>query len=125
MFEAATPGAEVIQQDDVRNAKLLHERLGFHEPRKIRGPHAAVDDRAGDPKSSSANFFASEMVHGLAGELFDDQIELRELLARKAMAKNRRELATLFRKQRQIAFGAADISRKNHQLLLERLLWNC
>src|SRR5215510_1936150 len=119
MFEAATPSAEVIQQNHVRNAELLDKRLSFYEPGKIRCPDSAVDDRTGDAKSSGANFLASEVLRGLAGKFFDDQIELRKFLACKAVAEDWCELAALFREQRQIAFSATDISRKNHQILLE------
>src|SRR5207237_8510077 len=51
MFEAVTPRAQVIQEDHVRNFKLLNQSLRFDDPGKVRGAHEAVDDRAGDAGS--------------------------------------------------------------------------
>src|SRR5690348_12780634 len=58
------------------------------------------------------------MFGSLAGEFLDDQIELRKFLAGKTVTENRREVAVLFGKQGQVAFGAADISSKDHPLPL-------
>src|SRR5260370_12190050 len=114
MFEAVAPCAEVIEQDNVGDVELADERLGFHDPGKIGGSHAAVDHRASDAESGSINPFAAQMFVGLACEFLDDQIEPRKLLAGEAVPEHLRELSIFFRKQRQIAFGAAHISPKDH-----------
>src|SRR5215472_1428673 len=54
------------------------------------------------------------MFRGLACKLLDDQIELRKLFAGKPVPEQRREAAVFFRKQRQVALGAAHIARKDH-----------
>ena len=72
MLEAVPPSAEVIQEYHVRNIELLDECPGFHNPRKIRGAHAAIDDRACNAEPSSLYAIAAKMFRGLAREFLDD-----------------------------------------------------
>src|ERR1700730_10043898 len=54
------------------------------------------------------------MIGGLAREFFDNQVEPRKFLARKALLEDGSECAAFFRKERQIALRAAYVSRENH-----------
>src|SRR5580698_10647217 len=114
MFEAVAGRAEIIEQQDVGNSKFLDECLRFHHPRKIRCPHAAVDDRAGDVKTRRDDTLAPQMIGSLPRKFLDDQIELREFLAGKSLLEDRNECSALFRKEREIALRAADIASENH-----------
>ena len=97
------------------NIDLFNERFGLHDPREIRGAHATINDRTGDAESSGINPSPSEMFRSLAGKLLDDQFELRKFLAGKPLPEDRQEVAAFLRKQRQVAFCAAHIPRKDHR----------
>jgi len=56
------------------------------------------------------------MGSGDAGEFFCDEIELREILAAKALLENGREPATSFGKEREVAFCTADITGQYHEI---------
>src|SRR5215470_10035203 len=99
MLETVPPSPEVVQQDNLRNIEFLDERLGFYDPGKICGAHAAIDDRASDAESRSVNFAAIQMFRSLAREFLDNQIKLRKFLAGKTVPEDRREIAVLFGKQ--------------------------
>jgi hypothetical protein len=81
---------------------------------EIRRSDAAVDDRPGNAKTGGDDTLGPQVIGGLARKLPDDQFELCEFLARKALFEDGRERAAFFRKKRQIALRAANISRENH-----------
>jgi hypothetical protein len=110
MFEAVPPGTQVVQQDDVRDAEHFNEIRSLHNPRKIGGTHAAIDDGASDAESGSNDAFLPKMISGLAREFLDDALELRELLAREALPEDEREVAAFFREERQIALRPANVA---------------
>src|SRR5437588_12177136 len=113
MCEAVSTRAQVTHEDHVRKFKLLNQSLVFDDPVKVRGAHAAVDDRAGDAESGSVNLIAAQVLRSLARKFLYDQIESREFLAGKAMTEDRREVAMLLGKQRHVAFGDAELSRRD------------
>src|SRR5882724_5339471 len=115
VLEAVAGGSQIIQENDIGDGHFLNERRSVDDPGKIRGSHAAVDNRAGNAKAGGGDAFAAQMIGGLTGEFLDDQVELREFLTRKALLEDRSEGAAFFRKKRQITLRAANVSRKNHQ----------
>src|SRR5882724_4399338 len=54
------------------------------------------------------------MGSGDAGKFFCDEIELCEILAAKALLENGRKPAASFGKEREVAFGAADVTGQYH-----------
>jgi hypothetical protein len=57
------------------------------------------------------------MGPSLSCKFLDDEIELRELLARETLLEDGSEFAVFFRKKSKVAFRAADVARKNHSNL--------
>src|SRR5258708_1944375 len=98
MLEAVTPGAQIVQQNDVGDAEDLNEIRSLDNPRKIGGTHAAVDDRAGNAESGGNDVLAAKMLSGLAREFLDDALELREFFSGEALPENQRQVAAFFRK---------------------------
>ncbi len=115
IFDAVTPSAEVVEQNDVLNIQFLGKDGGINHPGKIGGADAIVNDRAGDTEARGFDFFSRKMRGSLARELFGDQIKLCEVLAAKALPKNGDEFAVFFGKQREIALGTTDIARKDQR----------
>ncbi len=109
MLEAVTPGAQVVQKDDVRDAEHFNEIGSLHNPGKIGGTHAAIDDGAGNAKSGGNDGLAAKMISSLAREFLDDAFELRELLAGEALPEDEREVAAFFGEERQIALRPANV----------------
>src|SRR5882762_9471457 len=99
MFEAVAGGSQIIQKNDIGNFQLFDEARGFHDPGKICCSDAAVDDRSGDAKTGGGYMLATQVIGGLARKLPDDQFELCEFLARKALFENGRKCAAFFRKK--------------------------
>jgi hypothetical protein len=120
MFKTVTGGTQIVQQNDVGDAKLFDKTLGFDNPRKIRGSDATIDNRAGDPEASGKDAFLAKMIGGLAREFLDDALELSELFAREALLEDRRERAAFFRKKRQITLRPANVPCKDHLCPLTR-----
>ena len=55
------------------------------------------------------------MRGGLAEEFVHDAVKLREFFAGKTLFEDRREFAVPFGKQREIAFGTANVTSQNHR----------
>src|SRR6266403_1957797 len=115
MLEAVAGGSQIIQENDIGDCQFLDERRGVDDPRKIRGAHAPVDHRSGDAEARGDDAFVPQMIGGLAREFLDDEVELREFLACKALLEDGSERASFFREKRQITLRAANVSRENHQ----------
>jgi len=122
VLDTVAGGAEVIQEDNVRDAQLLNESFGVYNPGKIRGPHGAIDHRPGDAEARGNDTLFAEVVGGLAGKFLDDALELRKFLAREALLEDGRECAALFGKERQITLRPANVPCKDHQFPLPWLL---
>src|SRR6266704_2281548 len=122
MFDTVPSGAEVIQENDVRDVRLFDERLGIDDPRKIGGSHGAIDHWPGDAESGGNDAVLAQMIGCLAGEFLDDALELRELFAREALLEDGRECAALFREERQITLRPANVPCKDHLFPLPPLL---
>jgi len=56
------------------------------------------------------------MGSGYAGKFLGDEIEGGEILAAEALLENGSEPAGLFRKKREVAFGAADVTGQYHEI---------
>src|SRR5215471_17340776 len=76
--------------------------------------NAIIYDRPGNAKAGGTNLLAVQVRGRLAGELLDDQIELREILAGKPLPEDDVQLAAFFGEKREIALCAADVARKDH-----------
>src|SRR4029077_5249968 len=111
--DAMAGSAQVIQEDDVRNAQLLDEAGGVNDPGKICRSDGAVDHRAGNAEASGSDAILAEMIGGLAGEFLDNAFELRELLAGEALLEDGRERAAFFGEKRQITLRPANVTRKD------------
>ena len=109
-----SPGAEIVEKSDVLDVELLGKHGGVYSPGKIRGADAIVDDGTGNAKTGGADFFVAQMGSGDAGKFFRDEIELREILAAKALLENGRKPAASFGKEREVAFCAADVTGQYH-----------
>src|ERR1700674_727825 len=114
MLDTVARGPQIVQENYLGNRKLFDQSPGFHDPRKIGGPHAAIDDRAGDAEAGGDDLFASQVFCRLAQEFLDDQVELRKFFACKPLPVDGRESAALFREERQIALRAPNIPSENH-----------
>src|SRR6266481_5184015 len=110
MLDAVARGAQVIQENDVRDTQLFDEASGVDDPWKICRSHGAVDHRPGNAEAGGDDAFLSEMIGGLAREFLDDAFELRELLACEALLEDGRERAAFFGKKRQITLRPANRS---------------
>jgi hypothetical protein len=114
MFQAMAGGAQIINQHNGLYANLPGQSISIDDPRQIRRMDAVVDDRASHAETTRSDFFFSQVRGGAAGKFPNDEIELGEFLAGKAFLKDEFQLAVLFCKERQIAFGAADVACENH-----------
>src|SRR6267142_7287011 len=114
MLEAMAGGTQIIEENDIGNFQFLNEVRGLYDPGKIRRSDAAVDDGPGNAKTGGNDALGPQVIGGLARKLPDDQFELREFLAGKALLEDGRERTAFFRKKRQIALRAANVSRENH-----------
>jgi len=114
MLKAVARRAEIIHQHDGINGQLARQRSRIHNPRKIRRMNAVADHRPGHTKSGRADFLVAKVWRSLAGEFLNDQIELREALAGKPLAKNHFQIAIFLRKKSQIAFCATNVACENH-----------
>src|SRR5260370_3469858 len=72
MLETVPPGAQVVQQNDVRDAEHVNEIGSLHNPRKIGGTHASIDNWASDTETGGNNALAIKMLSGLARTFLDD-----------------------------------------------------
>src|SRR5216684_2252669 len=97
MLDAVARGAQVIQENDVRDTQLFDEASGVDDPWKICRSHGAVDYRPGNAKAGG-----------------NDAFELRELLACEALLEDGRERAAFFGKKRQITLRPANVPCKDH-----------
>ena len=61
VLDAVSPGAEIIEQNDVSDAELLRKDGSVNRPREICGADTIVDDGTGDAESSGENFFSGKM----------------------------------------------------------------
>src|SRR5690242_14434662 len=113
MLDAVAGGAEIVQENDVRNIQFLDESFCVNDPRKVRGSHRSIDHRTGNAKSRGGDAFIPKMIGRLAGELLDDAFELRELLAGKALLEDGRERAAFLREKRKVALRPANITRQD------------
>src|SRR5229473_167230 len=66
MLDAVARGAQVIQENDVRDTQLFDEASGVDDPWKICRSHGAVDYRPGNAEAGGDDAFFSEMIGGLA-----------------------------------------------------------
>jgi hypothetical protein len=96
------------------DVELFFEIVRVDDPGKIRGTDFVVDHGASDAKTCRSDLLTFQMGPGLAPEFLDDEIELSEFFAGEALFEDRSKLAVFFRKQSEIALGAADIACKNH-----------
>ena len=115
IFDAVSPGAEIVEESHVLDGEFLGKDGGIDGPRKIGGADPIVDDGTGNPEASGANFFVTEVSGGDAREFLGDEIEGGEILAAEALLENRREPSVFFGKEREIAFGAADVTGQYHK----------
>jgi hypothetical protein len=115
IFNTVAPCAEVIQKNDVFDVEFLGKHGGIDGPGKIGGADPIVNDRTSDAETSGADFFVAQVRGGYAGKLFGDKIESGEILAAEPLLENGNEPAALFRKKREVAFGAADITGQYHE----------
>ncbi len=116
IFDAVAPGAQIVQKNDVFDAEFRGKYGRINGPGKIGGAHAIVDDRTGDAETGGADFFLTEMRGGYSGKFLGDEIEGGEVLAAEALLENGSEPAGLFRKKREVAFGAADVTGQYHEI---------
>ncbi len=116
ILDAVSPGAEIVEKNDVFDGEFLRKNRGVHGPGKIGGADAIVDDRAGDAEACCTDFFVTEMGSGDAGEFLGDEIEGGEILAAETLLENGNEPAAFFGKEREVAFGAADVTGQNHEI---------
>src|SRR5262249_48578322 len=96
MLQAVSPSAEVVDEGDVFDFQFALEVGGFHNPGEIGGANGVVDHRSSDTEAGSLDALALQMRCGSSGELFDNQLKSREVLAGEALLKNRGELAAFF-----------------------------
>ena len=116
IFDAVSPGAEVVEENYVFDGQFLGEDGSVNSPGKIGGTDTIVDDGTGDAKACCADFFITEMRCGYAGKFFCDEIEGGEILAAETLLENRCESAASFGKKREIAFCAADVTGQYHEI---------
>ena len=116
IFDAVSPGAEVVEKNDVFDVEFLGKDGGVNGPGQIGGADAIVDDGAGDAEACSANFFVTEMRCGDASKFLCDEIEGGEILTAEALLEYGSEPAGFFREKRQVAFGAADVTGQYHEI---------
>jgi hypothetical protein len=116
IFDAVSPGAEVVEKNYVFDGQFMGEDSGVNGPGKIGGTDTIVDDGAGDAKACRVDFFVTEMRCGDAGKLFCDEIEGGEILAAETLLENRGESAAFFGKKRKVAFCAADVTGQYHEI---------
>src|SRR5271169_3620937 len=114
MLQAVAGRAQIVYQHDGFDTHFLGERFGFDNPGQIRRVDAVIDDRTGYAKSRSPNLLASKMRGGSPRKFPDDEIELCEFLAGKALTKDEFQFTVLFRKESQIAFGTTNVACENH-----------
>ena len=82
MFQAVAPRPQIVQQHDVGDIELADERFGFHDPRKICGSHAAIDDRPGDAEAGGiAVKILEKMKDGTFFHAFKDKWKFEGLLS--------------------------------------------
>jgi hypothetical protein len=116
IFDAVSPGAEVVEKNDVFDVEFLGEDGGVNGPGQIGGADTIVDHRAGDAETCGANFFVTEMRCGDASKFLCDEIEGGEILTAETLLENRGEPAASFGKKREIAFCAADVTGQYHEI---------
>jgi len=80
----------------------------------VGGAHAIVDYGASDSETRRSHAFFGEVRRCLQRKFANNQIKLRKVFACKALLEDGSELPTFFREERQIAFRAANVARKNH-----------
>ncbi len=114
VLDAVSCRAKVIQEHNLRNVEFPGKRFRIDDPRKVRGAHSIIHDRAGDPESRSEDTVRGEVRRGLMREFLHNQFKPRELFAREALLENGCELAASLREEREVALGTADIARQNH-----------
>src|SRR5207249_3889817 len=107
MLEAVAPGAQVVHQRNMFDPQLALQVFRLDDPGEVGSANRVVDDRAGNAKSGRFDTLPIEVRSGRADKFAHDQLELREILTGETLLENRRERAALFRKQREVAFGAA------------------
>src|ERR1700693_2210321 len=98
MFQAVTGRAQVVHQNDGFDGKLSRQSIRVDNPGKIRGMNTIVDDGPRDAETNSRHFLVVKIRSSLAGEFFDDQVELGKFLAGKTLTINELELAILLGK---------------------------
>ena len=65
MLQAVTPGSQVVQQDHMRDVEFFDEDVGLHDPGKIGGSDAAVDNRPCNAEARGNDALVPQMVGGL------------------------------------------------------------
>src|SRR5262249_33676078 len=121
IFDAVSPGTEIVEEGDMRDAEFFTEDGGVNRPGQVGGADTVVDHGTGDAESRSADFFVAEMGGSNARELLGDEVKLGEVLATEALLENRRELTPTFGEKSEVAFGSADIASQNHEVPLNGL----
>src|SRR5207253_9135136 len=102
----------------MRDAHSPNDSFSGYNPRKIHGPHDAIDHRPGDTEARGNDTLFAEVVGGLAGKFLDDALELRKFLAREALLEVGRECAAFFGKERKITLRSAIVLCKDYQFPL-------
>src|SRR5262249_23688365 len=93
ILDAMAPSTEVVEQNNLFYFQFLGEDSSVNHPREICCPDAIVNNRTRDAEARGQNFFSCKMRGSLTRKLLRDQIELRKILASKALAENAREFA--------------------------------
>src|SRR5579883_214910 len=115
MLQAVPPRAKIVHQCDGSYSQFVRKRRRLNHPGKIRRMDAVVDHRPGHPEPRGAYFAAIHVRRCLPHKFLDDQVEFREILAGKTLAEEHVQLSIFFREQRDIALGAANVTRNNHR----------
>src|SRR5262245_39769863 len=114
MRKTVSGRAKIIQENNVINPQFPPKMMRINNPRQVGRAHNVVNHRASNAKSSRNNAFALQIRSGLPRKLLHNKIELRKLLAGKALLEDGRQLSVFLREKRKIALGAAHIACKDH-----------
>ena len=115
MIDTVTPRAKIVHQHDGLDLHFFSQRIRIDYPRKIRGMDAIADYRSRDAKAGRFDFVVTEVGLGVAGEFFDDEVELGEVLAGKALLVDQNEFAIFAGEERKVTLGPANITSQNHR----------